>query len=423
MAKPSVPRHSKSARKPVTIELEPSAVSKPAKTTPAAEPVGFDPVAPRQEQFRPAESFVSATPQVAAQPATTTPEPNREYGRTQTSEGPATSASVTPPRRSSDQFGRLASGLVGALVALVGAAALQWVGLLPSPKADLSAVEQQIAALQKAPAQALDEGAQMALNGAVENAKQASEQVSTLSHDVVLIKQSVEALKQNGGSGQAENGALESRIAELETKLNSSQQQAGAVAGATERLNALEAKVNDTSGQTNMALAMAATSLKAALDRGYPFGAELDTYAAVAPASPDIESLRPLAAKGVPTTGTLAKQFGDVATKIIAASRGADPNASLLDRLWASAEGLVQVRPVGMVEGEGVDAVTARIEAQLNAGDLGAAIAEWEKLPDNAKAISADFANAMKACQKADEVVSKALSNALTGVKAPAVSN
>lgn len=45
MAKASVPRHSKSNRKPVTIELESSAINKSernASNVPAAEPVGFD---------------------------------------------------------------------------------------------------------------------------------------------------------------------------------------------------------------------------------------------------------------------------------------------------------------------------------------------------------------------------------------------
>ncbi|MDA4630543.1 hypothetical protein NZA98_05350, partial [Escherichia coli] len=77
-------------------------------------------------------------------------------------------------------------------------------------------------------------------------------------------------------------------------------------------------------------------------------------------------------------------------------------------------------RPVGLVEGEGVAAITARIEAHLNGGDLPAAIAEWDRLPESAKVVSTDFANAMRARQKAGEIVSKALSNALTGMKTPA---
>jgi hypothetical protein len=186
------------------------------------------------------------------------------------------------------------------------------------------------------------------------------------------------------------------------------------------RLDALETKVQDNAGQNNMALAIAATGLKAAIDRGGPFGAELDTYLAVAPASADVEGLRAAASAGIPTVSMLAGQFADVATKIIATTRTVNPNAGILDRLWSSAEGLVESRPVGLVEGEGVDAITARIEAHLNGGDLGAAVAEWDKLPENAKAVSADFANAMRARQKAGDIVAKALASALTSIKTPA---
>jgi hypothetical protein len=437
MAKASVPRHSKSARKPVTIELEPLASNKAAggsTGTPAAEPVGFDPGADQKTQEAEKPTAVTASPTPRDEP----PEPANS-STAQQSFGRAQSASQTKPsetapglaaQKSSDGLGRLASGFVGGVVALVGAVALQWAGVLPTPKADVSALEQHIAELRNAPSQTLDEGAQVALNGAVENAKQAVGQVAGLSGEISSIEQKIAEIQKNAGAGTGgavDTSAIDARIAALETQLSASQEKVehadGAAAGATERLAALEAKVNDTSGQTNMALAMAATGLKAAIDRGGPFTAELDIYAAVAPASTEVEGLRAAASKGVPTVSTLAKQFGDVALNIIATTRNIDPNAGVLDRLWASAEGLVESRPVGMVEGEGVDAITARIEAHLNAGDLNAAVAEWEKLPENAKAVSVDFAKALKARQKADDVVSKALSNALTGVKSPAAAN
>lgn len=334
-----------------------------------------------------------------------------------------------------DPLGRLTSGVIGGIVALLGAAALQWAGILPSPKTDLSGLEQQIADLRKAaPAKAaLDEGAQVALNGAVENAEQALGQVSSLANELNGLKQSVADAQAKAATtgGSIDTSAIDARIAALETQLNTSQQKveqaAGALASETQasaalqtRLDALETKVQDNAGQNNMALAIAATGLKAAIDRGGPFGAELDTYLAVAPASADAEALRVAASAGIPTVSMLASQFTGVATKIIATTRTVDPNAGILDRLWSSAEGLVESRPVGLVEGEGVDAITARIEAHLNAGELGAAIAEWDKLPENAKVVSTDFADAMRARQKAGDVVAKALSSALTGVKTPA---
>ncbi|CAN7238012.1 mitofilin family membrane protein [Phyllobacterium sp. LjRoot231] len=424
MAKSSVPRHSKSARKPVTIELVPSSVietSLKSKNVPEPEPVGFEPMVEAEHK-----TVEEAQPAISSAPDET-----QAFGREEFSgDSKPVSASARSNQKANDPLGRLASGFIGGVVALVGAAVLQWAGVLPSPKADTSALEQQIAELRNVPAvtQTLDEGAQVALNGAVENAKQAVGQVSGLSAELNTIKQSVADIQKSAGSASpVDTDAIDARIAALETKLNSSQQQAeqagGAAAGATERLNALEAKVNDKSDQTNMALAMAATGLKAAIDRGEPFAAELDTYLAVAPAAGDVEILRASATKGIPTVGMLAGQFAEVAPKIIASAHTVDPNAGVVDRLWASATSLVQARPVGMVEGEGVDAITARIEAHLNVGDLGAAVAEWEKLPENAKAVSGDFANAMKARQRAGEVVSKVLSDALTGIKSPATAN
>ncbi|MDR6631668.1 hypothetical protein J2X72_000439 [Phyllobacterium sp. 1468] len=435
MAKSSVPRHSKSARKPVTIELTPVPVAKTSSAggVPQPEPVGFDPTADANANMaEKAKETQGVEPGGDAPPSSGSSETRQSFGRTNssaqsTASRPMMSSSGSRPN---DPLGRLIAGIIGGIVALVGAAALQWVGVLPSPGADTSALEQQMAELRNArpAAQTLDEGAQVALNGAVENAKQAASQVSGLSAELDAIKQSIADIQKNAGSGPVvDTSGIDTRLAALETRLNNSQQQAeqagGIAAGATERLNALEAKVNDPSAQANMALAMAATGMKAAIDRGEPFAAELDTYVAVAPAAGEVESLREFAGKGIPTLNVLVSQFADVAPKIIASAHTVDPDAGVVDRLWASASSLVQARPVGMVEGEGVDAITARIEAHLNAGDLGAAIAEWEKLPENAKAVSMDFANGMKARQKAGDVVSKALSDALTGIKSPAAAN
>lgn len=422
MAKSTVPRHSKTPRKSMTIELEPSSVVKPAvspKNVPEPEPVGFDPAA---------KAGPAAASETVKQNADTEPSPSMQnFGRADPAPDknqPRTSSvSAAPPQKSNDSLGRLVSGLIGGVVVLAAAAALQWLGVFPSPKADVSALEQQIAQLRDAPAKPLDEASLAALNNAMASAKQASDQVSGLAAELSSVKQSLTEIQNSASTTGApvDTSAIDARIATLEKELGDNKQQVaqadGAAAGATTRLDALEAKVNDTSGQANMALAMAATGLKAAVDRGEPYKAELDTYLAVAQAAGDVESLRPAETKGIPTVNALASEFGDVAARIIASTRTVDPNAGILDRLWTSASGLVEARPIGMVEGEGADAISARIEAHLNAGDLNAAIAEWEKLPDAAKTASANFGSAMKARQNASMVVSKALSDALSGIK------
>lgn len=422
MAKSSVPRHSKTTRKSMTIELEPSSIGKPAsptKNVPEPEPVGFDP------SIKADTASVTAPADRPVRPESLSGTQN--FGRAEPvpEKKPASASPVAPSGKTGDPLGRLASGFIGGVVALIGAAALQWAGVLPSPKSDLSAIEQEIAQLRSAPVPSLDESSKAALNGAATDAKQALDQTSGLAAELNTIKQAIADIQNTApAAATVDTSAIDARIASLEEQINASKQQAaqagGAASGATTRLDALEAKVNDNSGQANMALAMAATGLKAAVDRGESYKAELDTYIAVASAPGDVEALRSDAAKGIPTIAALASQFGDVAPKIIASASTVDPNAGVLDRLWASASSLVEARPVGMVEGDGVDAASARIEAHLNAGDLSAAIAEWDKLPTEAKNASQDFGNALKARQKASEVVSKALSDALSGIKNPA---
>src|SRR5690606_10816324 len=101
---------------------------------------------------------------------------------------------------------------------------------------------------------------------------------------------------------------------------------------------------------------------KAAIDRGMPFTTELETYAAIAPDSPEIAALRDMAASGVPTHAAIQARMPAVATAMIAAGKEIDPQAGIVDRLLSSAQSLVSVRPIGMVEGADVAAIVARME-------------------------------------------------------------
>ena len=150
-----------------------------------------------------------------------------------------------------------------------------------------------------------------------------------------------------------------------------------------------------------------------AIDRGAPFMTELETYAAIAPDAPEIAALRELAAAGVPTRAQIAARAPDAVTRMIDAAEPVDPNAGLFARLVASFQSVVKVRPVGEVEGEGVGPTAARIEAAVQANDYARALAEYETLPDIAKAAGAGFIADLRARQTADELVENALSGAL----------
>jgi hypothetical protein len=231
------------------------------------------------------------------------------------------------------------------------------------------------------------------------------------------IEQAVAALPEGGGDAQAlssELAAFGEQVTALRTALDTQIQETRQKFTALEEsLASLGARVDEQADEPSVALAIAASALKASIDRGQPFAAELETFARLAPDAPEVAALRELAATGVPTAAAIAAGTDAAARRIIAAARPDNADAGLFERLWASAESLITVRPVGTVEGDDVPAVVARMEAAIKNGDYADAVAEYETLPDDAKAAGADFIAGVRARQTADELVAKVLADAL----------
>ena len=126
---------------------------------------------------------------------------------------------------------------------------------------------------------------------------------------------------------------------------------------------------------------LAIGQLREAAGRGGAYAPELKTLRALAGEEPGVEAaiatLEPMAAKGVATRATLRLRFETVA---LDAARRAQPagGESWWDRGLARLSGLVAIRPVGEVEGDGVLARVARAEARLAADDLAGAVASLE---------------------------------------------
>jgi hypothetical protein len=336
----------------------------------------------------------------------------------------------------------LVAGVVGGVVALLGAGILQYAGVLGAPggqmgagaiQADIATLQAEVAALKGAPA-APD------LSGTVNGLAGSLDQVKA---DVAALRQAVQA----GGSGDTAGLAdLDARMKALESSIASLGQAGGAVmandvsaineklaavealansAGSANaelatRLGALEqsvsglsAKVEAQIGQPKVALAIAAAALKSAVDRGAPFQAEIETFAAVAPGLPEIEALRAHAEQGVPTRAELVAGIDETAGVIIAAANPPAADAGFFDRLLSSAESLVTVRPIGAVSGDGVPEKVARMEVALKAGDLAQAMAEYDSLPDAAKAAGAAFADKLKARLDVEKLVDQAVASAM----------
>jgi len=379
--------------------------------------------------------------------------PHFGRGRPQPSEEPTAPApQVARPGRAS----ALAAGLIGGVIALAGAGVLQYAGLLPSPsaptddgaavaslKAEIDGLKQQVAGLGDGSAAAAVEELRKALGASDAAFGNMSAAVEKLSADLAALKATVESgaaggdsaaaqlaprldaleaaiaeLRQDGGgAAPAELAQLTGRLDTIEKAVNAAGAQTvdaeGRIAVLEKSLADIAAKVEAQADQPRIALAIAASALKAAVDRGGPFASEVETFAAVAPDSPELAELRELAREGVPARAELLAAAPAAAIAMIGAGRTVDENAGFFERLLASAESLIKVRPIGVVEGEGVDAVVARMEAALKAGDLATALAEYETLPEGPKAAGAAFAEQIRLRQKAEELVDRALAGAL----------
>lgn len=462
MVKTPKTRHSKHRRDPVTIDLGPADVSRVTEEKSAGETESVRPEAASENLFdaAPAAEETAAKPAEAEEASAEAPVEDRNVldedvrARTHAEPRYATGFGRSPleddeikdpeepgpdVRRAAGRGAALAAGLAGGVIALVGAGLLQFGGLLPgsggAPNAaavqvEIDALRQEIDRLKNTPA------AEEGLDGLTATVDQLKSDIATLRSAVETggagdgaavqaldtklkeIEATVATLgAKEGGMSAAEIDGLNQKIASLEGAIDATSK-AGTdmderLAAVEQSIAGLSQKVEAQADQPRIALAIAASGLKAAVDRGGTFAAELETLAAVAPNAPELAELRTLAEKGVPSRADLVAAAPAAATAMIDASRVVDDNAGFLDRLMTSAESLVKVRPVGVVEGEGVPEKTARMEAALKDGDLAKALAEYETLPEPAKAAGAAFADAVRSRLETEELVDKALAGAL----------
>lgn len=424
MVKTPRTRHSKTQRAPVTIELGADDVKR------VDEPIAETPVEPE----------ITETVESIEVPAQPDAELQRVEGEPAAAESPPQKAEEPAASRSDHSFGRtdpepqpssrpapakqggvssLAAGVIGAIIALGGLYGLQAAGVVGSPGGNAAApslepIESQIASLKSE----LDS---LKSAPAVADSRVTSA-LDQLKSDVTALQSAV----QSGGAGDgAAVTALDERIKKLETApvedVESKMSAAtDALAKSDTRIAALEqslvtltGKVEQQASQPKVALAIAAAALKSAVDRGGPFAAEAETFAAIAPDAPEVAALRQYADQGVATETDLVASFPQAADAMIAASEPENPNAGVLQRLLDSAQSVVKVRPVGSVAGDEPGARIARMEVALKDGDLQKAMAEYDGLPDTVKQAGAALADRIKARIEVTKLVDQLVANAM----------
>jgi hypothetical protein len=295
----------------------------------------------------------------------------------------------------------IAAGIVGGLIALAGAGAMQYAGYLPGtsrsqpPSVDVGNLSAEVEALKRS----------VSNLAALESAAKAPAPTPAAGADTTTV----DALNQKIADLTGQIDQLRATVSQA------TEQRASSGVDIEKRLAEAEKKLNEPRQDVAVAQAIAAAALKAAIDRGGPFVSELDTYAGVSPDDPIVVDLRNFAETGVPSRAELIRQVPDVATAIVDSVNQTDPNQSWSDRLMTSAKSLVKVRPVGNIEGDSVEAIAARMEDKVKNGDLPGAAAQWNDLPASAKLASAAFKQSLEARIRVEDLVGSALSKAISG--------
>ncbi|MHA6642511.1 COG4223 family protein [Mesorhizobium sp. A623] len=455
MVKTPKTRHSKTHREPVTIELQPGDVSGIGEEQAAApeatenEASGQEGMRAQAADFEPWEKDEAA--RIAAAEQADRASASADYGFDDTPAQAKLAADTdtaakadfvagepVQPRRGS--MSAIVAGVVGGIIALVGAGGLQYAGLLGAPGAgaslegvnsDIAALKTQIAAISnsenggdamarvKGLSDALD---QVKTDVAALKASAGSQTgdtagVTELRDKIAALETTVAALGQAGTMASSDLKPLSDKITELDALVksagNAASEQQGRIGALEQSVTQLSAKVEAQASQPKIALAIAASALKAALDRGAPFAAELETFAAIAPDAPQLAALRAYAEKGVATRAEIAAGVDAAATTMVSAATPPDPNGGFFQSLMSSAESLVKVRPIGAVAGAGVPETVARMEAAVNQGDYAKALAEYDPLPDAVKAAGADFAAKIKARLDVEAQIDALIANAM----------
>jgi hypothetical protein len=171
-----------------------------------------------------------------------------------------------------------------------------------------------------------------------------------------------------------------------------------------------------------MRLAIAAEALRAAVERGAPFAAELAGVRALGADPKALAPLEPFAVQGLTSAAELSRELAALTPALSRATEPQPSNTSLLATLESRAQKLVRITPVGsaaLPAGDDAAAVIGRLNVDAAHGDIDAALGEIAKLPDDARALAKAWADKAGARQAALAQSRRIAAEALTALAKP----
>jgi hypothetical protein len=342
----------------------------------------------------------------------------------------AAAAADVPQRRSAGSWLGFATAALGLVLAAIGIASL-----VMSRDNDVSALEARLASVEhgvrelasRAPPadpKALEEVTRRVAKLEATPPSPASD--PALAARIAALEAEVKAMAATLGSvgrrdeevlavardARARADASAAALAELTQKIPAATERSELEALAN-RVTAVERSEKAAeSGDRALRLALAATALNNAVERGDAFAAELATAKALGADAKVVAALEPYARSGVPSAAALARQFSELAPSLQASGA----REGVLARLQVNAEKLIRIRRVDEPAGSDAGAIVARAESKASRSDIAGAVSELTQLPPDARAPAEAWIRSAQARIAAIDASRRLAADALSGL-------
>jgi hypothetical protein len=265
-------------------------------------------------------------------------------------------------------------------------------------------------------------------------AAEAPASTASAAESLKVLSDRLAELEQGGG----QVGALAARVEQIEKGKTDPAPGAAPVAGPdpavlsaldamAQRLKRLEQETDGkdaaVDGAAARAIVLATAQLRDAVREGTPFPADLEALKALADGRPAItqilETLTPYADRGVSTLAVLRTRFATLSGPIVNAAGAAEGDGWFAEAA-ARLASLVTIRRVGNTAPDGsIDALVARVDALLAAGDLRSAVEALMLLKGKPAEVIAPWLRAAEARLAAEKAVANLHVHALSLIAPP----
>jgi len=182
-----------------------------------------------------------------------------------------------------------------------------------------------------------------------------------------------------------------------------------------------DAVAHPTTGADQTArLTVAAQTLRAAVERGAPYQAELKAVQSLGADRSATAPLEAFAASGIPRAEILAHELATLVPALQQAANAASGDKTFLSKLEANAQKLVRITPADAPPGNDTSSVITRIDVDAHRADIAAALTDIAALPDIAKPLAAGWVKKAQIRDTAIAASRKIAADALAALSKPA---